>query len=35
MNVTKADGSSELFSVEKIHKVVQWGKLAVLNGVFF
>ena len=34
MNVTKADGSSELFSVEKIHKVVQWATSGI-NGVSF
>lgn len=34
MNVTKADGSSEPFSVEKIHKVVEWATSGI-NGVSF
>ena len=34
MYVTKRDGTKEEFSVEKIHKVVQWGTRGV-NGVSF
>ena len=34
MYVTKRDGTKEEFSVEKIHKVVQWATRGV-NGVSF
>ena len=34
MNVTKADGSSEPFSVEKIHKVVEWATSDIANVSF-
>jgi len=34
MNVTKADGSSEPFSVEKIHKVVEWATGNIANVSF-
>ena len=34
MYVTKADGNKEEFSVEKIHKVVEWATDGI-NGVSF
>ena len=34
MQVTKRDGTKEQFSVEKIHKVVQWATKGI-NGVSF